>query len=145
MNPRLVALATVLDVVVLVGLGVGIFFAPLTLVWAFDDGFSTELLSSWAVAVQGWFLGHAVPLEVTLPLDLAQSLGLGVVGRKLPRRRGVTGDCPVDGVVGLPHWRAGEYPASPSDDLVFSRRHHGGSEFSFGLFLTGGKCQHLER
>jgi hypothetical protein len=81
MNPRLVALATVLDVVVLVGLGVGIFFAPLTLVWAFDDGFSTELLSSWAVAVQGWFLGHAVPLEVTLPLDLAQSLGLGVVGQ----------------------------------------------------------------
>ena len=53
MNPRFVALATVLDVVVLVGLGVGVFFAPLTLVWAFEDGFSTELLSSWAVAVQG--------------------------------------------------------------------------------------------
>ena len=35
MNPRFVALATVLDVVVLVGLGVGLFFAPLTLVWAF--------------------------------------------------------------------------------------------------------------
>lgn len=81
MNPRVVALATVLDVVVLVGLGVGLFFAPLTLVWAFEDGFSTELLSSWAVAVQGWFLGHGVPLAVSLPLELSQSLGLGVSGQ----------------------------------------------------------------
>jgi hypothetical protein len=81
MNPRFVALATVLDVVVLVGLGVGVFFAPLTLVWAFEDGFSTELLSSWAVAVQGWFLGHGVPLAVSLPLELSESLGLGVSGQ----------------------------------------------------------------
>lgn len=81
MNPRVVALATVLDVVVLVGLSVGLFFAPLTLVWAFEDGFSTELLSSWAVAVQGWFLGHGVPLAVSLPLELSQSLGLGASGQ----------------------------------------------------------------
>ena len=81
MNPRFVALATVLDVVVLVGLGVGLFFAPLTLVWAFEDGFSTELLSSWAVAVQGWFLGHGVPLAVSLPLAFSESLGLGVSGQ----------------------------------------------------------------
>ena len=81
MNPRFVALATVLDVVVLVGLGVGLFFAPLTLVWAFEDGFSTELLSSWAVAVQGWFLGHGVPLAVSLPLELSESLGLGATGQ----------------------------------------------------------------
>ena len=62
MKARLVLLATILDVVVLAGLGVGIFFAPLTLVWAFSDGFSTQLADSWAVAVQGWFLGHSVPL-----------------------------------------------------------------------------------
>lgn len=53
MNARLIALATVLDVVVLMGLGLGLFFAPLTLVWAFDDGFSTDLVASWGIAVDG--------------------------------------------------------------------------------------------
>jgi hypothetical protein len=77
MNARLNALATVLDVVVLVGLGLGLFFAPLTLVWAFDDGFATDLLLSWAIAVDGWMLGHGVPLTFTLDPLLAQSLSLG--------------------------------------------------------------------
>jgi hypothetical protein len=77
MNARLNALATVLDVVVLVGLGIGLFFAPLTLVWAFNDGFSTDLLLSWAIAVDGWMLGHGVPLLFTLDPLLAQSLALG--------------------------------------------------------------------
>jgi len=77
MNARLNALATVLDVVVLVGLGLGLFFAPLTLVWAFDDGFATDLLLSWAIAVDGWMLGHGVPLTFTLDATLAQSLSLG--------------------------------------------------------------------
>ena len=77
MNARLNALATVLDVVVLAGLGLGLFFAPLTLVWAFDDGFSTDLVLSWAIAVDGWMLGHGVPLTFTLDPLLAQSLSLG--------------------------------------------------------------------
>jgi hypothetical protein len=77
MNARLNAFATVLDVVVLVGLGLGFFFAPLTLVWAFEDGFATDLLLSWAVAVDGWMLGHGVPLTFTLDATLAQSLSLG--------------------------------------------------------------------
>lgn len=77
MNARLIALATLLDVVVLVGLGLGLFFAPLTLVWAFDDGFSTNLLSSWGVAVDGWLLGHGVPLQFVLSPELADSLALG--------------------------------------------------------------------
>jgi hypothetical protein len=77
MNARLNALATVLDVVVLVGLGLGLFFAPLTLVWAFDDGFATDVLLSWAIAVDGWMLGHGVPLTFTLDATLAQSLSLG--------------------------------------------------------------------
>jgi hypothetical protein len=77
MNARLNAFATALDVVVLVGLGLGLFFAPLTLVWAFDDGFATDLLLSWAIAVNGWMLGHGVPLTFTLDATLAQSLSLG--------------------------------------------------------------------
>ena len=77
MNARLNAFATVLDVVVLVGLGLGLLFAPLTLVWTFDDGFATDLLLSWAIAVDGWMLGHGVPLTLTLDPSLAQSLSLG--------------------------------------------------------------------
>jgi hypothetical protein len=77
MNARLNALATVLDVVVLVGLGLGLFFAPLTLVWAFEDGFATDVLLSFAFAVDGWMLGHGVPLTFTLDAAVAEALALG--------------------------------------------------------------------
>jgi len=82
MNARLIALATVLDVVVLMGLGLGLFFAPLTLVWAFDDGFSTDLVASWGIAVDGWMLGHGVPLHFALSPELADSLALGTLARE---------------------------------------------------------------
>jgi hypothetical protein len=81
MNARIVALATVLDVLVLMGLGLGLFFAPLTLMWAFDDGFSTDLMFSWAASVDIWLLGHGVPLFFSLPEDLADSLALGMLSR----------------------------------------------------------------
>jgi hypothetical protein len=81
MNARIVSVATVLDIVVLVGLGLGLIFAPLTLIWAFDDGFSTDLLMSWAAAVDIWFLGHGVPLSFTVPPDLADALSLGALSR----------------------------------------------------------------
>jgi len=82
MNARIVAVATVLDVLVLMGLGLGIFFAPLTLMWAFDDGFSTDLMFSWAAAVDLWLLGHGVPLFFSLPIELADSLSLGSLSRE---------------------------------------------------------------
>lgn len=82
MKARIVALATVLDVLVLVGLGLGLFFAPLALIWAFDDGFSTDLLASWAAAVDMWLLGHGVPLAFSIPADLADSLALGSLSRE---------------------------------------------------------------
>jgi hypothetical protein len=81
MNARIVSFATVLDIVVLVGLGLGMIFAPLTLIWAFDDGFSTDLLMSWAAAVDIWLLGHGVPLSFTVPPDLADALSLGALSR----------------------------------------------------------------
>jgi hypothetical protein len=82
MNARITSLATVLDVVVLVGLGLGILFAPLTLIWAFDDGFSTDLLMSWAAALDIWMLGHGVPLSFVVPVDLADALALGALSRE---------------------------------------------------------------
>lgn len=78
MNARVVALATILQVVVLVGLGIGLIFAPLTLMWAIDDGFATELPVYWATSVDVWLLGHGVPLTFTLSGELAESLSLGV-------------------------------------------------------------------
>lgn len=82
MNARIVALATVLQIVVLVGLGVGLIFAPLTLMWAIDDDFSTDLLVSWAATVDVWLLGHGVPLLFTLSPELADSLALGALSRE---------------------------------------------------------------
>jgi len=78
MNARVVALATILQIVVLVGLGVGLIFAPLTLMWAIDDSFATELSVYWATSVDVWLLGHGVPLAFTLSGELADSLSLGV-------------------------------------------------------------------
>lgn len=82
MNARITSLATVLDIVVLVGLGLGLLFTPLTLIWAFDDGFSTDLLMSWAAAVDIWMLGHGVPLSFVVPTDLADALSLGALSRE---------------------------------------------------------------
>lgn len=82
MNARITSLARALDFVVLVGLGLGVLFAPLTLMWAFDDGFSTDLLMSWAAAVGLWMLGHGVPLSFVVPVDLADSLALGALARE---------------------------------------------------------------
>jgi len=82
MNARITSLATVLDIVVLVGIGLGLLFAPLTLIWAFDDGFSTDLLMSWAAAVDIWMLGHGVPLAFVVPTDLADALSLGELSRE---------------------------------------------------------------
>lgn len=81
MNARLAAVVTVLETIVIVGIGVGVFFAPLAVVWAFDDSFTTDLLAYWRAAGDLWLLGHGVPLSVNLPVELAESLGLGASGQ----------------------------------------------------------------
>ena len=76
MNARLAALLTALETLVVVGIGVGIFFAPLSLVWALDDQFSTDLLVYWRTSADFWTVGHGVPITVSLSDSVAQSLGL---------------------------------------------------------------------
>jgi len=76
MNARLAALITALETLVVVGIGVGIFFAPLSLVWALDDQFSTDLLTYWRASADFWFLGHGVPVSVSLDYETASALGL---------------------------------------------------------------------
>ena len=76
MNARLAGLITALETIVVVGIGVGIFFAPLTLVWAFEDSFSTDFLAYWRASADLWLLGHGVPLQFSLDPALAASLGL---------------------------------------------------------------------
>ena len=76
MNARLAALITALETLVVVGIGVGIFFAPLSLVWALDDQFSTDLLTYWRASADFWLLGHGVPLSVSLDYETASALGL---------------------------------------------------------------------
>ena len=76
MNARLAAIITALETLVVVGIGVGIFFAPLSLVWAFDDQFSTDLLTYWRASADFWLLGHGVPVSVSLDYETASALGL---------------------------------------------------------------------
>jgi len=76
MNARLAALITALETLVVVGIGVGIFFAPLSLVWALDDQFSTDLLTYWRASADFWLLGHGVPVSVSLDYETASALGL---------------------------------------------------------------------
>lgn len=76
MNARLAGLLTALETVVIVGIGVGIFFAPLTLVWAVDDRFGTDLLLYWRASADIWLLGHGVPINFFLDEAIAASLGL---------------------------------------------------------------------
>jgi hypothetical protein len=76
MNARLAGVLTALETVVIVGIGVGIFFAPMTLVWAIDDSFGTDLLLYWRASADIWLLGHGVPIQFSLDDVLAASLGL---------------------------------------------------------------------
>lgn len=79
MNARLAALITALETLVVVGIGVGIFFAPLSLVWALDDQFSTDLLVYWRASADFWLLGHGVPIAVSLDELTATSLSLSAL------------------------------------------------------------------
>lgn len=76
MKARLAIAATALETLVMVGIGVGVFFAPLSLVWALDDQFATDLLVYWRASADFWLLGHGVPVTITLGPEWAQSLGL---------------------------------------------------------------------
>mgnify|MGYP001597870499 CR=1 FL=1 len=76
MNARLAAVVTALETLVVVGIGLGIFFAPLTVMWALDDAFSTDLVAYWRAAADFWLLGHGVPLDVSLGSETAAALGL---------------------------------------------------------------------
>jgi hypothetical protein len=76
MNARLAGVLTALETVVIVGIGVGIFFAPMSLVWALDDRFGTDLLLYWRASADFWLLGHGVPIQFSLDEALAVSLGL---------------------------------------------------------------------
>jgi hypothetical protein len=76
MKARFAVLVTALETLVVVGIGVGIFFAPSSVVWALDDQFATDLLVYWRASADIWLLGHGVPLTISLPADTAQGLGL---------------------------------------------------------------------
>lgn len=76
MKARFAVLVTALETLVVVGIGVGIFFAPLSVVWALDDQFATDLLVYWRASADIWLLGHGVPLSISLPPDTAEGLGL---------------------------------------------------------------------
>lgn len=75
MQRVLVTLLSALDALVAAVVGVAIAFAPLTVVWFIAFGMP-EWSALWQTAASVWQLGHAVPLDITLPESYLVSAGI---------------------------------------------------------------------
>ncbi len=75
MNRPLTALFAALEAALVVGVGIGIPLAPLTIVWAVQFGFALDWAAFWRASVDIWMLGHGA--DVTFTLDKATATALG--------------------------------------------------------------------
>lgn len=75
MSRRLVILFALLEALFGIALGIGIVLVPFVIVWGVNGAFQATPLEVWRIAVDAWALGHAVPLDVTLPAEAAAAFG----------------------------------------------------------------------
>ena len=75
MHRVFVLLLAALDAFVAAAIGIAAALAPLAVVWfvAFGTGNASGL---WPAASAIWQLGHAVPLQITLPVDYLAATGI---------------------------------------------------------------------
>lgn len=76
MNRITIALLAALEAVIAVAIGLGIALVPLTILWATQNGLSTDWTVFWRAASDIWLLGHGVDLTITLPAAFVASLAL---------------------------------------------------------------------
>jgi hypothetical protein len=76
MNRPLTAAFAALEAVLVVGVGVGIPLAPLTIVWAVQFGFALDWGAFWRASVDTWLVGHGADLSVALDDASAGAFGL---------------------------------------------------------------------
>ncbi|MDM4761410.1 DUF6350 family protein [Galbitalea sp. SE-J8] len=78
MNRPLTAVFAALEALLVVGVGVGIPLAMLTIVWAVQFGFALDWGAFWRAGVDTWLVGHGV--DVSIALDPATASALGLAG-----------------------------------------------------------------
>ena len=71
MNRTLSALFSALEAVIVVGVGLAIPLAPLTVMWGAAYGFAPDWTIFWRLSADVWLLGHGTDLTVTLAPTLA--------------------------------------------------------------------------
>lgn len=76
MNRITIALLAALEAVIAVAIGLGIALVPLTILWATQNGLSTDWTVFWRAASDIWLLGHGVDLTITLPAAFVTALAL---------------------------------------------------------------------
>lgn len=78
MNRRSTVLFSALEAFLVVGIGIGIPLAILTVVWAVQFGFQLDWVVFWRAAVDTWAIGHGA--DVTFTLDPVTATALGALG-----------------------------------------------------------------
>jgi len=79
-NRAITAVFAALEALLVVGIGIGIPLAALTVLWAFQYGLQVEWIVFWRAAVDTWLLGHGADVTITLAPELAASLGFPAAG-----------------------------------------------------------------
>jgi len=79
-NRATTALFAACEALLVVGIGIGIPLAALTVLWAFQYGLQVEWIVFWRAAVDTWLLGHGADVTITLAPKLAGSLGFPGAG-----------------------------------------------------------------
>ncbi len=78
MNRRLTAAFAALEALLVVGIGIGLPLAVLTLMWALQFGFQIDWLVFWRAAVDVWLIGHGVDVRIALDPAAGAELGLAL-------------------------------------------------------------------
>ena len=78
MNRRLTAAFAALEALLVVGLGIGLPLAVLTLMWALQFEFQLDWILFWRAAVDVWLIGHGVDVRFALDPVAGAALGLAI-------------------------------------------------------------------
>ena len=78
MNRPLTALFAAFEAALVLGIGIAIPLAPLTVLWGVQYGFAIDWAAFWRASVDVWLIGHGV--DVRMALDPVVAQGLGLVG-----------------------------------------------------------------
>jgi len=76
MNRPLTALFAAFEAALVVGIGIAIPLAPLTILWGVQFGFAVDWSAFWRASADIWLIGHGVDFEMTLEPTIAATLGL---------------------------------------------------------------------